>query len=58
MFDEVLVYGGVFHLWGHSWAIENERGWDKVEAVFDYIHGHDEVLYLTNSELAAEGLRR
>lgn len=52
MFDMVRQHGGVFHLWGHSWAIENERGWKKVESVLDYIHGHTDVSYLTNAELA------
>jgi len=52
MFDKVKDNGGVFHLWGHSWVIENERGWDKLELVLKYIHGHKDVMYLTNAELS------
>ncbi len=51
LFDNVLRDGGVFHLWGHSWALEKAGDWEKLERVLDYVHGRDGVQYLTNGEL-------
>lgn len=31
----VAVQGGVFHLWGHSWEIEENQQWQQLEEVFD-----------------------
>lgn len=55
MFDRVKAEGGVFHLWGHSWVIENEHGWAKLESVLRYIHDHTDVSYVTNAQLAKRG---
>lgn len=33
LIDEVLLRGGVFHLWGHSWEVEACGGWHRVEDV-------------------------
>jgi len=49
MFDQVRQEGGVFHLWGHSWVVEKEGGWKKLERVLEYIGGHEEVTYAPNS---------
>jgi glycosyltransferase involved in cell wall biosynthesis/peptidoglycan/xylan/chitin deacetylase (PgdA/CDA1 family) len=53
MFDRVLQEGGVYHLWGHSWEIDNHGDWDKLEDVLSYISKHREVQYVTNGELPA-----
>jgi len=29
--------GGIYHLWGHSWEIEKNNDWEKLESVLDYI---------------------
>ncbi len=29
--DHVCAYGGVFHLWGHSWELEAFDGWRQLE---------------------------
>ena len=29
-----LASGGVFHLWGHSWEIQEQGQWDRLEYVF------------------------
>jgi peptidoglycan/xylan/chitin deacetylase (PgdA/CDA1 family) len=50
-FDQVYKNGGVFHLWGHSWQIENDKQWDALETVFKYISNRKGVKYLSNSEL-------
>lgn len=34
MLDRVIRCGGVFHLWGHSWEIDQMDQWDNLERVF------------------------
>lgn len=51
MFDKTLKEGGVYHIWGHSWEIEKNHDWDRLERVFKYISNKDGVNYVTNSEL-------
>lgn len=53
IFDQVLTTGGVFHLWGHSWEIEQNKDWDRLERVLSYIGNLSDVKYLDNGELAA-----
>lgn len=35
--DFVVNNGGVWHLWGHSWEIEENGDWDRLEAVLNAI---------------------
>ncbi len=51
LFDKTLENGGVFHLWGHSWEIEKNTDWKRLERVLRYISNRTEVGYVTNSEL-------
>jgi hypothetical protein len=51
MFRRVKRQGGVFHLWGHSWQIEEHRDWERLEDVFKYISGYDDVIYVENSKI-------
>jgi len=51
LFDKVLEVGGVFHIWGHSWQIEEKNEWEKIERVFNYIANRKNVLYKTNSQI-------
>lgn len=51
MFDTVLTDGGVFHLWGHSWELENRQEWARLDRVCSYISNRQSVKYVTNSEL-------
>jgi glycosyltransferase involved in cell wall biosynthesis/peptidoglycan/xylan/chitin deacetylase (PgdA/CDA1 family) len=53
MFDKILEDGGVFHLWGHSWEIDNHGDWEKLEDVLRYISGRSEVSYVANGALPA-----
>ena len=53
IFDQVLTTGGVFHLWGHSWEIEKNRDWDRLERVLSYIGNRSAVKYVDNGGLAA-----
>ena len=52
MFDRVLRTGGVFHLWGHSWEIDDNSDWGQLERVLRYIGGRPNVRYIDNGELA------
>ncbi len=53
MFDKVLKEGGIYHIWGHSWEIDENDDWERLEDVFRYISANPEVSYVTNGELAA-----
>lgn len=52
LFDRVLVDGGVYHLWGHSWEIDRNSDWERLERVLAHIGRRSDVSYLTNGELA------
>lgn len=45
--------GGCFHLWGHSWEIEEFGLWGKIEELFRIIGGRTDFVYIPNSELAS-----
>ena len=49
-FDYVEKYAGVYHLWGHSWVIEKNNDWEKIERVLSYISKKINAKYLTNYE--------
>jgi peptidoglycan/xylan/chitin deacetylase (PgdA/CDA1 family) len=51
LFDRVLKEGGVWHLVGHSWEIEQMGLWDQLREILDYVSGHDRALYVTNHGL-------
>ena len=48
IFDRVLRHGGVFHIWGHSWELEEGGLWSAFEEVLRYVARRPGVLYLTN----------
>jgi len=50
-FSVVLKSGGVWHLWGHSWEIEQYQLWGQLEEIFGYISQRSAVKYLNNGEL-------
>lgn len=37
LLDRVLKFGGVLHLWGHSWEIEEAGQWRQLEAALESI---------------------
>jgi peptidoglycan-N-acetylglucosamine deacetylase len=51
LFDTVLENGGIWHLYGHSWEIENCGLWDDLSGILDYVSGRDGVDYLPNGAL-------
>ncbi len=52
MFDKIAETGGVFHLWGHSWEIEKNNDWERLERVFKHISNHANAKYITNGDVA------
>jgi len=52
MFDHTAQVGGVYHLWGHSWEIDQHGDWERLADVFSYIADRPEVSYATNGDLA------
>ena len=46
------VEGGVFHLWGHSWEIEELNLWGTLESFLkDLISEKNKIIFCTNSEV-------
>ncbi|GIW64483.1 MAG: hypothetical protein KatS3mg092_0416 [Patescibacteria group bacterium] len=43
--------GGYFHLFGHSWEIEQQNLWQSLEKLFKIISYKSNILYITNSEV-------
>jgi hypothetical protein len=52
LFDSVLRNGGIWHLYGHSWEIQEMRLWDDLEELLQYVSLHNGVAYLSNGEAA------
>jgi peptidoglycan/xylan/chitin deacetylase (PgdA/CDA1 family) len=52
MLIRTMERGGVFHLWGHSWEIEEEQQWKKLELLLGTISSWREKWQgVTNTEL-------
>lgn len=51
LFDQVLKHGGVFHIWGHSWEVNRNGDWKRLEKVLKYIASRQNVRYAVNGEL-------
>jgi peptidoglycan-N-acetylglucosamine deacetylase len=51
LFDSVLQDGGVWHLYGHSWEIEEMGLWEDLEQILDYVCKRTGVTYIPNWEL-------
>jgi peptidoglycan/xylan/chitin deacetylase (PgdA/CDA1 family) len=53
--EHVLKCGGVFHLWGHSWEIEELGQWQNVERVFALLaQCKGQAMFVDNTKLADE----
>ncbi len=49
--EQILSYGGCFHLWGHSWEIEKFGLWNQLEEMLQLMSGIAEAKYITNAQL-------
>ena len=50
-FDRVLRQGGVWHLYGHPWEIQQLDLWAQLKEIFDYVAHRPGVAYVTNGQL-------
>ena len=50
LFDEAIAKTGVFHLWGHSWELDEHNLWGQLERTLERLGGRRNVRYLTNAE--------
>jgi hypothetical protein len=51
LFDSVLQNGGIWHLWGHSWEIDELGLWNDLEEMLNYVCNREGVAYVPNWEL-------
>lgn len=51
LFDYVCKNGGVYHIWGHSWVINREQNWYKLDNLLKYISHRSNIKYFNNSQL-------
>jgi len=51
LFDAVSQEGGIFHLYGHSWEVDELDLWDELKEVLDYVSHRERMLYLSNAEI-------
>lgn len=51
VFKTVMQIGGIFHLWGHSWEVDKNNDWQRLERVLEYISNRQNVDYLQNKDL-------
>lgn len=53
LFDKVLRDGGVWHIYGHSWEIDQLGLWGDLQSMLDYVAHRSGVSYVTNGQLLA-----
>jgi peptidoglycan-N-acetylglucosamine deacetylase len=56
---QTLSYGGVFHLWGHSWELEEAGQWQRLDETLRFMsEAADKAPPLTNGQLCRQSLAR
>ncbi len=58
LFDRVLEHGGIWHLYGHSWEIDELGIWNDLRQMLDYVAGRKDVTYLTNGQVVVYATSR
>ncbi len=56
MFDGVREKGGVWHLYGHSWLVDELNLWADLTELLDYVSMRKDVTYVSNAELLSLSL--
>ena len=51
LFDQVLREGGIWHLYGHSWELEELSLWEQLAEILDYVARRPGAAYVTNGQL-------
>jgi len=54
IFREVVLSSGIFHLWGHSWELEEYNLWNELEDFLKYVSDYGNIQTLTNYEVYKE----
>jgi L-malate glycosyltransferase len=55
LFLQTLKSGGVFHLWGHSWEVEETQQWQRLEDFLKFATAHLKTSRcVTNGDLCAQ----
>jgi len=49
--EHIKNYGGICHIWGHSWELEQRGLWKTLEEILQHIAHRESVLYLTNAQV-------
>lgn len=58
LMEYVLARGGVLHLWGHSWELQETAQWTRLKTVLQMLGRFAiDAIHLTNSELCSAALR-
>lgn len=52
IFNILMESGGVFHIMGHAWQVDEINGWQRLEDLLEYIAFRQNVIYLTISDYA------
>jgi len=53
MLSDVHTRGGVLHIWGHSWEIENCGLWPVLDRILEAVSRQRDAQYVTNSGVLA-----
>lgn len=56
--DRIAGEGGCFHLWGHSWEIEEYNLWARLEELFRILSGRDDFRHVENKDLLMAASRQ
>jgi len=48
--EYIVRHGGLLHIWGHSWEIEQRHLWAQLEDALRCLANVPQVIYLTNSQ--------
>lgn len=49
LFDDTLQHGGIWHLYGHSWELEESCLWEQLRDLLEYVSKRTGVVYASNS---------
>lgn len=49
--DKIISEGGILHIWGHSWEIEELGLWGELEGILGYISQYKGLNHFTNGEI-------
>jgi peptidoglycan-N-acetylglucosamine deacetylase len=59
LLHESLRYGGVFHLWGHSWELQETEQWHRLDEALRFMSGFvTEAPSFTNGQICQHALSR